>query len=471
MKGTHAVVIGGSMAGLSAGRVLSDYFDRVTVIDRDAYPDGAIERPGVPQSRHVHALLARGRKELEAMFPGFDQVMRDGGAHELDFASSFATLRPTGWAERINNHLPVFFASRTLIESAVRGLFRKLPNVTLLERTTVTSLVAVRHNTPKVTSVQVTPLDGGASTLLEADLIVDASGRASKAPEWLRELGLAPPAETVVDSFSGYSSRWFKAPEPEQLPPDWWWKGVWIDLKLPENTFAGVLFPVEHGRWLVTIAGVAKNYPPNDEAGFMAALHQLRSPIIGEMVRFAEPISPVYSNRAMANRFRHYEQWQERLDGFLALGDAACAFNPVYGQGMTTGAISATILRDCLNQYGPTSLDLPRQFFRAQARFQQHPWGLATGADFRFPTTEGQRPRVSHLISPYMETLFRAGDDDPVIRHQVGYVLNLLKLPPALFAPHIVARVVWWALKRKLTGKAEAERSISAMPPALASIG
>jgi 2-polyprenyl-6-methoxyphenol hydroxylase-like FAD-dependent oxidoreductase len=459
------------MAGLSAGRVLSDYFDHVTVIDRDAYPEGAVERPGVPQSRHVHALLARGRKEIDAMFPGFSQVMRDGGAHELDFASTFATLRPTGWAQRLNNHLEVFFASRTLIESSVRGIFRKLPNVTLLERTTVTSLVAARHGVATVTGVQITPLDGGASTLLEADLVVDASGRASKAPEWLRELGLTPPAETVVDSFSGYSSRWFKAPAPEQLPCDWWWKGVWIDIKLPENTLAGVLFPVEHGRWLVTIAGVSKNYPPRDEAGFMAALHQLRSPLIGEMVRLAEPLSPVYSNRAMANRFRHYEQWQERLDGFLALGDAACAFNPVYGQGMTTGTVSASILRDCLKQHGPTHPDLPRQFFHAQARFQQHPWGLATGADFRFPTTEGQRPRVSHLISPYMETLFRAGDDDPVIRRQVGHVLNLLKLPPALFAPHIVARVAWWALKRKLKGTGEVERPVSAMPPVLASVG
>src|SRR5215813_4892443 len=114
MKGTHAIVIGGSMAGLSAARVLSDSFDRVTVIDRDAYPEGAFERPGVPQSRHVHALLARGRKELDDLFPGFDQAMRAGGAHELDFGWEFATLRPEGWAPREANALSLFFASRTL---------------------------------------------------------------------------------------------------------------------------------------------------------------------------------------------------------------------------------------------------------------------------------------------------------------------------------------------------------------------
>jgi 2-polyprenyl-6-methoxyphenol hydroxylase-like FAD-dependent oxidoreductase len=225
----------------------------------------------------------------------------------------------------VNNHIPLFFASRTLIESVVRGLFRKLPNITLLERTAVTGIAAARRNTLEAKGVHVTPLDGGAPTTLVADLIVDASGRASKAPD------------------------------PSQLPREWWWKGVWIDLKLPEHTFAGVLFPIEHGRWLVTLAGVSKNYPPSDEAGFMATLHQLRSPIIAEMVRFAEPISPVYSNRAMANRFRHYEQWKARLDGFVALGDAVCAFNPVYGQGMTTGTVSATILCDCLKQYDPAT--------------------------------------------------------------------------------------------------------------------
>src|SRR6266849_5032651 len=154
---------------------------------------------------------------------------------------------------------------------------------------------------------------------------------------------------------------------------------------------AGVLFPVEQNRWIVTIAGISKNYPPSDEDGFMAALSQLRSPIIAEAVRLGEPISSVYSNRAMANRWRHYEQWKTRVDGFVAVGDSACAFNPVYGQGMSTGTISATILADCLKKYGPTNPDLSRHFFRAQGRFQANPWRLATGADFRFPETEGQR--------------------------------------------------------------------------------
>src|SRR5207244_2456832 len=140
--------------------------------------------------------------------------------------------------------------------------------------------------------------------------------RGSQAPDWLRALGLEPPANTVVDSLSGYATRWYREPEPARWPAEWWWKGIWVDPHEPEHMTAGVLFPVEGGRWIVTIAGIAGHYPPSDEAGFGAALARLRSPIIAHAVQLAEPISPVYSNRAMANRFRPFGRWPERLDGF-----------------------------------------------------------------------------------------------------------------------------------------------------------
>lgn len=408
------------------------------------------ERPGVPQSRHVHALLARGRLELERLFPGFAKLMFEGGAHKIDFGQDFATLRPFGWSQRQPDDLRLLFASRNLIESVVRSLFRQLPNVTLLEQTTVTELGTAQNGHRKVTGVQLRSADGTATTKLSADLVVDASGRASKAPEWLQALGLNPPQESIVNSFSGYSSRWFQAPGPDKWPKEWWWKGIWIDLKEPECLTAGVLFPVENGRWVVTLGGVAKDYPPTDEEGFMTALStKLRSPILAEAVRLAEPISPVYGHRSMANRFRHYEKWQERLDGFLALGDAVCAFNPVYGQGMTTGTLSATVLEDCLKQHGVASPDLPQHFFRAQAKVQNNPWRIATGADFRFPSTEGQQTFGSRVFDPYMRALFATAIDDLVVRRQLGAVLNMLKPPSAFFAPPIIGRVALSSLGRR----------------------
>ena len=455
----RAVVIGGGIAGLCAARVLADYFDRVTVLDRDTYPAGPLDRGGVPQGRHVHALLARGRRDLERLFPGFGERMLAAGAHEIDFARDFATLRGETWAVREESGMTTLFASRALLESIVRDLVRAMPRVELVERGAVSGLIAEPGGRRRVRAVRV------AEGERPADLVVDASGRGSKAPDWLRALGLAPPTETLVDSLSGYATRWYRAPEPARWPAGWWWKGIWVDPHEPEHMTAGVLFPVEGGRWIVTIAGVAGHYPPSDDAGFTAALVGLRSPIIAHAVRLAEAISPVYSNRAMANRFRHYESWRERLDGFLAVGDSVCAFNPVYGQGMTTAAVTAGILADCLDDVGPTSPALPRAFFRAQGRFLGDPWTLATGADFRFAGTTGRRPALIGLFNRYTEALFTAAADDAELRRVVGEVIHMLRPPAAFFTPPVLGRVAGGTLRRALQPGA-AVRSVPALPAA-----
>src|SRR5262245_7249440 len=363
MASTHAAVIGGGLAGLCATRALAGVFDRVTLVDRDTLPVGAEERSGVPQGRHVHALLVRGRRELEHLFPGFEATMKARGALEMDFGLEWAALRQHGWDRRMSTGMTALFASRVLIETVVREQVRAHLNVTVLERTEVTRLAAAAD---RVNGVGLRARDGGETRTLATDLVVDASGRASHAPAWLEMLGLPPPPQTVVDSFCGYSTRWYQAPPPERWPRKWWWKGIWIDPELDGPTdglIGGVLSPVEDERWIVTLAGVARNYPPSDEGGFAAALDRLRSPILAQAVRLAEPISPVYCNRAMANRFRHYERWPARLAGFLAVGDAVSAFNPVYGQGMTTAAVSARILADTLAAAGPEAPDLPARFF------------------------------------------------------------------------------------------------------------
>jgi len=469
MANKHAIVIGGSMAGLCTARVLSDFFERVTVIDRDSFPEGALERPGVPQSRHVHALLARGRYELDALFPGFERIMLERGAHLINFSMDFAALRAEGWAPRRPDSITTLFASRLLIEAIVRELLRKVPNVQMAERTDAIGLVAARDGALRVRGLRVRSRDGGGEREIEADLVADVSGRGSKSPAWLGELGLEPPAETVVDSYAGYSSRWFNAPAPERRPREWWWKGIWLDPKIPEHMNAGVLFPLENNRWLVTLAGIGKQYPPNDEQGFMAMLDRLRSPIIAEAVRLAEPISPVYSNRSMANRWRHYEKWKERLDGFVALGDAVCAFNPVYGQGMTSGAVSATILRESLKQHGASSPELPPSFFKALARFAAGPWSMATGADFAVPETQGERPRLSWLFGPVMQRILAAANDDDVVRNRMAEVFNMIKPPAAMFAPPILGRSLLATLRRASRRKAQPE-AIPAMPPPAAEL-
>ncbi|HJU12398.1 MAG TPA: FAD-binding protein, partial [Candidatus Binataceae bacterium] len=214
----HAVVIGGSFSGLAAGRVLSEFFDHVTVLDRDTFPDGIEDRAGVPQARHVHGLLVRGLIEYEKLFPGFEQLAVSKGATFHDHTLDFVVLRPQGWQPRYRSDLKFLSASRELIESCVREKFRQIPNVELRERTAV---IGLQVSGQRCVGVLVPSSDRGHPETIEADLVVDASGSVSRVPMWLEQIGITPPSETIVDPLAGYASRWFQG--PTRWPDEWWW--------------------------------------------------------------------------------------------------------------------------------------------------------------------------------------------------------------------------------------------------------
>jgi 2-polyprenyl-6-methoxyphenol hydroxylase-like FAD-dependent oxidoreductase len=224
-------------------RVLGDYVDNVTIIERDAYTSAQEFRPGVPQARHVHNLLARGLLELEAFFPGFEQRMRARGAVAVETGWDLATMSPIGWSPRYHTGLWQIFASRPLIESTVLELCRCLHKVTILERTEATALRAAGEGQRYCTGVEVLSRDDGRTRTLDADLVVDASGTNSRAAEWLRQLGLELPEDEVVDGHNGYSSRWFSQRPDQTWPADWWWKVMVLRMATPEHPYVIAFLP------------------------------------------------------------------------------------------------------------------------------------------------------------------------------------------------------------------------------------
>src|SRR5690242_14602761 len=173
----------------------------------------------------------------------------------------------------------------------------------------------------------------------------------------------------------------------------------------------------------------------------MASLKRLRSPLIAEMARLMEPISPVYANRAIRNRWRHYERWNQHCAGFVAIGDAYVTYNPVYAQGMTAAALSAQMLRTCLDRYGPSSTELPRAYHVAQAAIQHDPWMLSAGVDLRFPFTTGQKPMAIQLFNLYLEGIGLTARTDPSVRRSLVEVAQLIRPLSDLFRAGIAMRV------------------------------
>jgi 2-polyprenyl-6-methoxyphenol hydroxylase-like FAD-dependent oxidoreductase len=462
---SSALVIGGSLAGLCAARVLSDHVDKVTIIERDAYPAAFDFRPGVPQARHVHNLLARGLREFESFFPGFEARMRERGAVPVESGWDTATLWPHGWARRGHSGLWQLYASRPLIEGTVLELCRRLPNVTFLERTEVSALRATDGSRRDCSGVEVRDRDDGQIRTLEADLIVDASGAHSKSGEWLQQLGLALPDEEIVEAHSGYSSRWFES--DREWPSDWWWKVLFVRLATPEQPYFIGFFPMENRRWLLSYIGVNKAYPPRSEADFTAALERLATPAVHRMVQHLKPVSPVYSSRATRNRWRHYERWRTPLGRFIALADASCSFNPRFGQGMSAATVSARLLQQCLDRYGVSDPRLPSAFFSAQARFQQTPWLLSAADDLRLPLSEGNRSLPIRLFNWYRPQLVSCPDRQ--VGARLAEVTQFLRPMSSLFAPQIASRVLLASTGRRI--RASRRTPVAAMPPSAEGAG
>jgi 2-polyprenyl-6-methoxyphenol hydroxylase-like FAD-dependent oxidoreductase len=442
----HALVIGGSMAGLLAARVLSERFERVTIVERDSFPVGPEFRKGVPQSRHLHAFLMRGRMISERLFPGLEEELEEAGAELLDVATDGEWLTPAGFSPHFRSGLPLLMCSRDLLEWTVRKRVAALPQVRFLQKTDVTGLLPTPDG-KEVAAVEIHSRDGGNSEeILHTDLAVDASGRNSNASKWLEALGYAPPEETYINAHLGYASRIFKRPERLHLD----WKGIYVQAAPPEITRGGVIMPLEGNRWMVTLYGLGGDHPPTDEEGFVDFARSLRTPMLYEAIKYAEPISSISGYRDTANRRRHYEKLSRQPHNFLVTGDAACAFNPVYGQGMTTAALGAEVLEECLRESEDGSLTgRSKRFQKRLAKINAGPWLMATGEDFRVDGVEGgEATLATRLTHRYMDRVIALSVHDIEVRRTFLEVFHMLKAPTALFGPDIALKVLRGANRR-----------------------
>ncbi len=443
----HALVIGGSMAGLLAARVLSEHFERVTIIERDPLIDDAQPRKGVPQGRHAHGLLAGGAVILGKYFPDLFAALAQDGAVPLA-ASDIRRYQLGVWVAPVPGPVKALWQSRPFLEQHVRACLELRGNVRVLDACEVTRL---RMNDERITGVILRHRSGEQrEEELAANLVVDASGRGSRGPQWLASLGYGQVEETSVKIDVGYASRIYRC--PDQLPTDW--KVLFVLGTPPDNKRGGVIFPIEGGYWMVTLVGALRDYPPDDDAGFLEYARSLAQPELYEAIKEAEPITPITVYKYTANRWRHYERLSRLPEGFISMGDAVCGFNPVYGQGMSVAAIEAKTLNTCLREQqsctGNNNLaSFPQRFQKAIAKEIKTAWMLATGEDLRYPETEGHRSFGTHLFNWYTRRVIGLTASHPLVTATFFQVQHLLKPLVSLFEP----RIVWAVLSRELLSR------------------
>lgn len=433
----RALVLGGGIAGLLAARVLAEGHLDVRVLDRDdlARADDHHPRRGVPQGRHIHALLPRGRRILEELFPGLTGQLVDAGAASGDLLGD-ARLHLGGHRfARAEAGLTTISASRPFLEACIRSRVAGLPNVTFGPPTDVLGLVTTPDG-QRVRGVRILRrADDSAEELLDAGLVIDATGRGSRTPRWLQQLGYDQPAEDRIAGDLGYATRHYRL-DPEVLGGDW---GT-LQAPTPALPRGGALARIEGDRWIVTLFGLLGDHPPRDPAGFMEFTRSLTFPDIHRAIRSGEPLDDPITYRFPASARRRYEQLPRFPDGLLPIGDAVCSLNPIYGQGMTVAAHQALALRDHVQRDGTAE---PRRWVRRAARIVDGPWDMALGGDLAFPEVAGPRTAKMRALGTYTARLHAAATQDPALAVAFARVMALVDPPPSLLRPGTAARVLF----------------------------
>lgn len=422
----HALVIGAGVAGLLAARVLTERFDRVTLVERDELDAKETVRRGVPQAWHLHGLLDRGRRIMEELYPGFtEEAVSDG-------ATVAEVLVGTRWyvgGSRLAagaTGLTSLIATRSLLETVLRRRTLRLRGIELLTRTTVQGLVGDAH---RVRAVRVTGPAG--EQTLAADLIVDASGRGSRITQWLSEIGAEVPAEERLDVDLGYTSRFFRH-RPGQLGGQ-----ASVIVSTGADGRGGGAVRVEGDRWHVTLAGMLGDHPPIDDQGFRDYAASLSAPDIHTIVVGSDALGEPVPYRFRTAVRRRFDRQSAPPAGLVVLGDAQCAFNPLYAQGMTVAALQAAALRDCL-----AAEDLPARFYAAAADPVAVAWQLAAGSDLRHPGVAGRRTLRTRLTDVFVTRVQRVAHHDPRVARTFLRVAHLVDPPAALTAPGTLRRIL-----------------------------
>jgi len=438
-RGGRAIVCGASMAGLLAARAVSEFYESVTLVERDVLPTDSAQRRGVPQGRHLHALLSRGSPALNELFPGILDELAAAGANVIDDGDLSALCFRVGEHELNRSgtladpaSLVVHLASRPMLESHVRQRVRAIENVTILDGHDVVEPIADQMD--RVTGARVVDRDTGEETVLDAELVIDSTGRAARAMAFLEKLGYGRPVQQRYSVGLNYSSQFLR------IPAGMIGEKMIAIGPVPERPTGVGLFAYENDTWIMTLIGVAGHPLPDDLAGMIDCVAQFATPSLEAALRAATPVGDVSAQHYPSSAWRRYDKMRRFPAGLLVCGDAICSFNPVYGQGMTMAALQAVSLRRCLAHRDDG--DLSRRFFRATAKQIAPAWWGNRFNDFAVTPMTGWRLVARRLVNWSSDKTMAAAQNDIAVAEAFVRLLQMQDPATRLLRPSVLARIV-----------------------------
>jgi 2-polyprenyl-6-methoxyphenol hydroxylase-like FAD-dependent oxidoreductase len=446
--GTRAVVIGASIGGLCAARVLSDFYDRVTVYERDELPDGPANRAAVPQGRHVHLLMARGAQEFDTHFPGLlDDMVADGVPileNRPDCIHFGAAGHVLGTHHRLQDEFTAYVPSRPHLEWQIRRRVQAIENVEFVRD----AVAEPRFDRAghRVTGVLLDADDP--SSAVEANLVVDATGRGTRLPVWLEKWGFERPREDTVDVGIGYATQQVRVPDGLLAE-----KVVVAGASNEQPVGLGMLF-YEDGNWGVTTFGVGKVEPPQNFAGICTVADKILPAHVAAALRQGQPLGEMAFHKYPTSRWRRYDKLTRFPAGIIPFGDAVVSFNPTYGQGMTMTSLQAGHLRRALESPGA---DLAREFQRATAKTTFPVWQMNAIGDFTLHRASGPMPKWYRPVGNLFDQFLGAAETDPVLAEWFLRRFSLLDSLYMVPSARLVGRTIrhnmrLWLAERRAEG-------------------
>lgn len=431
---------------MCAARVLSDFYDRVTVFERDELPAEPTNRTAVPQGRHVHLLMARGAQELDAHFPGLLDDMVAAGVPILenrpDCIHFGAAGHVLGTTRQLRDEFTAYVPSRPHLEWQIRRRASAIRNVNIVR-------AGVTEPTFDATSRRVTGVRLDTAEEIAADLVVDATGRGTRLPVWLEQWGFGRPPEDSVDVGIAYATQQLRI--PDSLITE---KVVIAGASRNQLRGLGMLY-YEDGTWGLTTFGVAKVEPPQDFAGMCDLADEIVPPHIATAIRRAQPIGEVAFHKYPASRWRRYHKLDRFPAGILPFGDAVASFNPTFGQGMTMTSLQAGHLRRALET---PAADLAREFNTATAKSTFPVWTMNAIGDLVLHRTAGPMPWWYRPVGGLFDQFLGAAETDPVLAEWFLRRFSLLDSLYMVPSMKLVGRTIRHNMRLLLTERLAARR-------------